>query len=373
MERLVDALIIGAGPAGASSALGLAKRGWSVVMIDRSTFPRHKTCGSFIGPENEAFLSDLGIWSKLIQEGACIVEESVLTSSKGSSTIIPIEGMALGISRKVFDTLLLERVKAMGVEVHEGAQVRNLYKHDEGFDVAVDHYANNRVFNLRARHLIDASGQHSPSVRLTKVQYGIAALYEGIPQAFKRVMLHCCQGGHVGINPFEKNQVNVCYVVDSKYFIAKGRNPDRVLLEWIKESPHLQKVMIGATRVSSWKAIQIPVQDSMILYENGIWRVGNSAAFIDTVIGAGISVALQSGQILAQSMTGYSHDIQRHRAYRQEYQRHFSGQRRLAALFGNLIHYPLLADVIIRLLDTNNKLRKAAMNYSRPQGVLCEV
>jgi len=64
--REIDALIIGAGPAGASCAIGLAKRGWRVAMIDKSIFPRHKTCGGFIGPENQALLSDLGIWSKLL-------------------------------------------------------------------------------------------------------------------------------------------------------------------------------------------------------------------------------------------------------------------------------------------------------------------
>jgi len=278
--RVFDALIIGAGPAGASCALGLAKRGWRVVIIDKSTFPRHKTCGGFIGPENKSLLFDLEVWPKLLESGACIVEESVLTSSKGASTSIPIDGTALGVSRSLLDGLLLERVKAMGIEVYEGAQARSIYNHDKGFEVAVDYYADNKEFNLHAINVIDASGQHSPSVRLSRVQLGLAALYENMPQASKRVMLHCCQGGHVGINPFENDQVNVCYVVDSGYFKAKGNNADKVLMDWMQESPHLQKVMRDAKRVSAWKAIHIPVRNSMVLYENGIWRVGNSAAFI---------------------------------------------------------------------------------------------
>jgi flavin-dependent dehydrogenase len=363
----VDALIIGAGPAGTSCALGLAKCGWKVVIIDKSTFPRHKTCGGFIGPENKALLSDLGIWSKLLEQGACVIEESLLTSSKGASTVIPIEGEALGVSRKVFDSLLVDRVKAMGIEVYEGAQARNIYNNGKGFEVTVDHYGNNKEFNLRTRHIIDASGQHSPSVKLTKVQYGICAIYQGIPQSFKRVMLHCCEGGHVGINPFEKNQINVCYVVDSKYFKAKGQDPEKVLMGWIKESSQLQNVMIGAKRVSPWKAVQIQVRHSIVHYENGIWRVGNSSAFIDTVMGVGISVALQSGQLLAQSITTYSHDAERLKGYTYEYQKYFGEQRRLADLFGRVAHYPWVADAIIRFLDINKKFRRTAMNYSRPR------
>ena len=124
--------------------------------------------------------------------------------------------------------------------------------------------------------------------------------------------------------------------------------------------------MIGAKKVSEWKAIHIPVRNSIILYENGIWRVGNSAAFIDTALGAGISVALQSGQLLAQAITGYSHDVERLKFYTQEYQRCFGGQRRLASLFGNLIHFPWAAEMIIRLLDANYAVRRIVMNYSRP-------
>jgi len=363
----VDVLIIGAGPAGASCALGLAKQGLKVAIIDKSTFPRHKTCGGFIGPENESMLTNLGIWPKLLEQGACVIDESLLTSSRGASTVIPIEGKALGISRKVLDSLMLNAVKAMGVEVYEGAQVRNIYNNSHGFDLTVDHYGNNKEFNVRSRHVIDASGQHSPSVKLTKVQLGICAVYQGIPQAFKRVMLHCCEGGHVGINPFENDQVNVCYVVDSKYFKAQGQDPQKVLAGWIKQSPSLHSVMITALRVSSWKSVQIPVRNSIVHYENGIWRVGNSSAFIDTVMGAGISVALQSGQLLAQAITGYSQDKDRLRAYTCEYQKHFGAQRCLADLFGRFAHYPLAVDMIIRFLDINKKLRRRAMNYSRPR------
>ncbi len=365
--RTVDALVIGAGPAGTSCALGLAKRGLKIVIIDRSNFPRHKTCGGFIGPENEVLLSDLGIWSKLLEEGACIIEESLITSSKGAHTAIPIDGVALGVSRKMLDSLLVDRVKKMGIEVYEGAVARSIYNNSKEFEVTIDHYGNNKEFKLRARHVIDASGQHSPSAKLEKVQFGICAIYQGIPQSFRRVMLHCCEGGHVGINPFENNQVNVCYVVDSKYFKANGQDPERVLMCWIKKSPELQKVMIGAMRISPWKAVQIPVRNSVIHYENGIWRAGNSSALIDTIMGAGISVALQSGQLLARSITGYGHDVERLRAYTYEYQKHFGAQRRLANLFGSFAHYPWAANMIIRFLDINKRFRRTAMIYSRPR------
>ena len=170
----------------------------------------------------------------------------------------------------------------------------------------------------------------------------------------------------MGINPFENDQVNICYVVDSKYFKKHGQDPEAVFKGWVKNSPHLQQVMVASSRITPWKAVKIPVRDSVVHYEKGIWRAGNSAAFIDTATGGGITVALQSGQILAKALASNANDEDILRVYDSEYRRHFSGQRRLAALFGSMIHYPWAADTIIRLLDLNNKMGQSVMNYSRP-------
>ena len=43
--RRYDVAIIGAGPAGSAAAIGLARRGASVLLADRASFPRDKTCG----------------------------------------------------------------------------------------------------------------------------------------------------------------------------------------------------------------------------------------------------------------------------------------------------------------------------------------
>jgi flavin-dependent dehydrogenase len=48
MRRQADIIVVGAGPAGSTAAKLLADRGYSVVMVDRAVFPRHKTCASWI-------------------------------------------------------------------------------------------------------------------------------------------------------------------------------------------------------------------------------------------------------------------------------------------------------------------------------------
>ena len=48
MNNRADVIVVGAGPAGSTAAKLLADRGYQVLLIDRSAFPRHKTCASWI-------------------------------------------------------------------------------------------------------------------------------------------------------------------------------------------------------------------------------------------------------------------------------------------------------------------------------------
>src|SRR3989454_12794993 len=45
MVTMFDVAVVGAGPAGATAALTLARRGLKVALLEKDTLPRYKTCG----------------------------------------------------------------------------------------------------------------------------------------------------------------------------------------------------------------------------------------------------------------------------------------------------------------------------------------
>ncbi len=47
---MYDAIVVGAGPAGSTAATNLAKKGLSVLLLDKAKFPRHKACGGGLTP-----------------------------------------------------------------------------------------------------------------------------------------------------------------------------------------------------------------------------------------------------------------------------------------------------------------------------------
>src|SRR5579863_8346793 len=60
-ETVHDVVVVGAGPSGASCGYWLADAGWDVVVLDKKTLPREKTCGDGLTPRAVRQLRDLGL------------------------------------------------------------------------------------------------------------------------------------------------------------------------------------------------------------------------------------------------------------------------------------------------------------------------
>src|SRR5260221_13446840 len=56
-----DVLVVGGGPAGAAAAHWLAEAGHDVLVVERKTFPREKTCGDGLTPRAVKQLADMGL------------------------------------------------------------------------------------------------------------------------------------------------------------------------------------------------------------------------------------------------------------------------------------------------------------------------
>src|SRR5262245_61814051 len=61
VERRYDVVVAGGGPAGATTALRLARDGFHVALVEPQRFPRWKACGEFMSPECQPLLRELGV------------------------------------------------------------------------------------------------------------------------------------------------------------------------------------------------------------------------------------------------------------------------------------------------------------------------
>ena len=129
-----DVVVVGAGPAGAATAILLAGAGHAVTLLDRARFPRDKICGEYLSPEASRILDRLGVL-KAVEAGARPLRGMRITAPDGTEVVgdYPREGRwrgyrdhALAAPRRHLDAVLVERARDLGVTVRESVRVTDL-------------------------------------------------------------------------------------------------------------------------------------------------------------------------------------------------------------------------------------------------------
>jgi len=116
---MTDVAIIGAGPAGSSVALRLARAGYQVAIIERSKFPRAKVCGDYLCAGVKSGLKDLGVDAPVLA-GAHSIRSIELHGFGAHARLQLPETDAASLPRSVFDDRLLTLARGAGVQLIHG-------------------------------------------------------------------------------------------------------------------------------------------------------------------------------------------------------------------------------------------------------------
>jgi len=118
----VDVVVIGAGPAGSTTALVLARGGARVVLVDKATFGRDKACGDLVGPRGLALLASLGLSPPAGRQ----VGEMVVVGPTGRRVLLPARAgrtypdHGVAVTRLRFDAWLRDAALAAGARAVTG-------------------------------------------------------------------------------------------------------------------------------------------------------------------------------------------------------------------------------------------------------------
>ena len=371
-----EVIVVGGGPAGASTAHGLARAGIDVLVVDRAKFPRDKICAEYLSPEASRILSNMGVLDEIERSGPAHLAGMRVRAPNGqiadgefaaSHGFRGFRDRGLAIRRTILDDIVLRGAKAAGARVQEGMRVTDVVKDDSGRvnGVAILH-PQGGPGTLRARYVIGADGLRSVigrrlglvgTSRIWPKRIALVAHYKGVQGVTDMGEMHVDYGGYFGIVDVGHEMQNVAVVVP----IARAKElggvaeKTRFFEEWIHSRPHLADRFVGAQRITTVRATGPFATASRRPWARGAALVGDAADFFDPFTGEGIYAALHGGELLAPRIAEALRSSARNeRAILSDYERarkrEFGGKWTLERIVGMAIAYPYFLNNAAKVL-----------------------
>jgi flavin-dependent dehydrogenase len=324
--RDFDAIIIGGSLAGSTAAMQLAGRGWDVVVLEKSIFPRHKVCGEFLSPAIWPLADRLGMAEKILGAGGRRIEKAVFRLSSARNIKIPLAKPAeprpfgYGISRKALDTLFLEEAKGRGADVRENQEVQHLSRERDSFIAHAFDFGRRELMHYRSKLVVNAAGRFHRFQETHAVPHAGQEIFQGAPSiprrrgrtqrvCFKahfdgpsleeRVELVFFDHGYIGMVNVEEGTVNLCGTVEASR-LPEPSNFDRLLLEIARESIPFSHWLAEARRRSTWLVCGPQEHEFAGGYRNGLFHAGDAACSLEPFLGQGMALAMTGGWLVAE-------------------------------------------------------------------------
>ena len=374
-----DAVVVGAGPAGSTVAIQLARAGWSVALVERQRFPRRKVCGECIAASNLPLLQALGIGDAIEAIAGPALRQVTLLCGEGAVTAdLPAAnhdaypwGRALG--RETLDSLLIEQARVAGAVVFQPCTVQAILGNAGAWHCEVRMLDGTALRRLRATVVVDAHGswEDLPSDRPRRRRarsradlFAFKANFLGSTLAEGQISVLALDGGYGGMVVADGRMATLaCCVRRDRLSELRGAAPalsasDAVQF-WLQgECAGVRQALHGARRDGPWLASGPLDPGVRVDARDAIFRVGNAAGEAHPILGEGMSMALQSAALLCSHLLGQNDpavpdaavQARVQRAYVAAWRREFVPRLRLAAVFAHLAMRPRSSDGLMKLL-----------------------
>jgi len=376
-----DVIVVGAGPAGASTAHHLAQNGHSVILLEKSTFPRDKVCGDGLTPGAVRELISMGVpmeradgWMR--NKGLRVIgggHEILLPWPETAS--FPNYGMAK--ARAGLDAALARHAQRSGADLREATSATGPVLDERsgritGVTVRTTNPDGSRgeVATLRAPVVVDAGGvsaRIATAMGITRAEnrpMGVAVrTYFRSPRhddEWMESQLELWDGprersnllpGYGWIFALGDGTVNVGLGSVSSTARATKLDYKDLFRTWMRNAPESWE-FTPENQVGELRSAALPMAfNRKPHYSRGLLLAGDSGGMVSPFNGEGIGYALMAGRIaadvIAQALartSGYGHE-KALRAYPDAMRAEIGGYYTLGRGFVKLIENPAIMRV----------------------------
>lgn len=374
-------LVVGAGPAGSSLALRLARRGVRVDLLDATAFPRSKPCGDCVSPGASPLLRELGLLERVRGAGGTELRGWRLRTPGGrwfGADFERTEGrvaggadgapVALALPRRDLDALLVEAAVEAGARLRQRHRVFDLTRSADRVVGVRARGPDGDVRHLAADLVVGADGLRSTVARrLSGVERGgrrrlalVGRLRTEGPTAASirepRGEMRIASGGCLGLAPVGRGTWNATLVVEAERAGEISGDVEAFFRRGL-EAHGLETRLVEAPL-----AVPVEVTGPFDVRPRrrtgpGVMLVGDAAGYFDPFTGQGVYRALASARLAARHVLRLlagrdeaGREAAR-RAYADALERTFSAALRVQRLVDHVVARPALIDSAGRLLD----------------------
>lgn len=307
-----DVIIIGAGPAGCSCANLLALNGKSVLVIEKSTFPRF-TLGESLLAQSISFFEEAGL-EEVFNQYEFKFKNGALFLRGDEYKAIEFQDMHLKgekfttfqVRRDVFDHEIVKICEKNGVEFLFNTSVLDIVDTEDQSLVKVEKDSN--IESYLCNFIGDASGfarvlskikghtvHHIKNFRVSAFNHIVTK--EELKFDNNKILITIDDkivGKWFWLIPLGENRYSIGVTVNNNDLPA-DYNKKLLLVNSINDNPFFKNLLSDFEFVFNHQAIENYTTSSEVMYGDKFVLIGNSKEFIDPVFSSGVTVGLKSG------------------------------------------------------------------------------
>ncbi|WP_052383983.1 NAD(P)/FAD-dependent oxidoreductase [Litchfieldella xinjiangensis] len=367
-----DAVVVGAGVAGAVSAFRLARHGLRVLLIEKSRWPRDKACGGCLNAAALHQLDALGL-GDIAADSPEYSRLALGCGVRGAELTLPL-GRAL--SRRELDERLVARAQAEGAVFLPSTQAI-LETAERGDPVRRVRLSGNAIDTIvSARLVLACDGLGSRLLREavpndlhvdSTAHIGLGATLDDAPEPYCPGTIHmaCGPHGYVGLVRVEEGRINVGAALDPRWVKQQG-SPAAAVAAVLRQA---QFPVWEGLNEAQWQGTPRLTRQRSHLGAEGVLVLGDAAGYVEPFTGEGMSWALASVAALEplalDAIETWRHDHVAH--WTQRHSQLLSARQRGCLVVTRLLRRPRLVSAMLPVIAAMPGITQPAIRWlNRP-------